>query len=87
MQTRTVVLGSLLACGLAYGGILASQLGMPARAGFAEAQSDGGRGAASAKFQPQDGRVMEQVRHTRDNPISQGTAEQRAACPRCRISD
>ena len=87
MRTRTIMVGSFLAFGLAGGALLTADLSAPMPSALGETELEPARGSRDAKFQPQDGAATVQVRHVRDSPIQQATAVSRAACPRCRIGD
>lgn len=87
MQTKTIVLGSLLACGLAYGGIVAANFVTPMSTDPGEAGREPVRASSEAKYQPQDGKVMVQARHSRDNPVLTAAVASRDACPRCAIGE
>ncbi|MFZ1431368.1 MAG: hypothetical protein WAS21_31985 [Geminicoccaceae bacterium] len=87
MQTRTIVLGSLLACGLAYGGILMANLITPMSTDLGEPSLEPVRASGGAKYQPQDGKITLQSRHSRDNPVLTAAVASRDACPRCAIGE
>lgn len=87
MRAKTIILGSFLACGMAYGGVIATHLVASVPDGLAEFPSESVRSADRARFQPQDGKITVQARHTRDSPVLQGAVAERASCPRCVIGE
>ena len=87
MQTKTIVLGSFLACGLAYGGIVMANFVAPTSTDLGEPSVESVRASGDAKYQPQDGKVMVQARHSRDNPVLTAAVASRDACPRCAIGE
>lgn len=87
MRTRTIMASSFLAFGLAYGAFLSAHLSAPMPSGLGQSQLEPVRGSLDAKYQPQDGKVTVQVRHTRDSPVSTVAVAYRDACPRCAIGE
>jgi hypothetical protein len=87
MQTKTIVLGSFLACGLAYGGIVMANFVTSTSTDLGEPSVESVRVSGDAKYQPQDGKVMVQARHSRDSPVLTAAVASRDACPRCAIGE